>query len=63
MLVLLHGGMQDAGVSCRVNAEVDTGWASCLWLLANMTGLVAGEIQTKQQKVQETHMEYTVVTI
>jgi len=35
----------------RVNAEVDTGWIDLLWMLANLTGLVSGELQSKQQKV------------
>lgn len=30
---------------------MDTGWEDVLWMLANLTGLVAGELQTKQQKV------------
>ena len=38
--------------SCRrTAAEVDTGWMDILWMLANLTGLVAGELQTNQQKV------------
>jgi hypothetical protein len=36
---------------CRIKAEVDTGWKDLLWMLANLTGLVAGEFKTKQQKV------------
>jgi len=35
----------------RVNAGVDTGWIDLLWMLANLTGLVSGELQSKQQTV------------
>ena len=48
----------------RVNAEVDTGWIDLLWMLANLTGLVSGELQSKKQEVSTASalLEVSIIT-